>query len=192
MSWEVWGTPPDPEPVMCNLCENELGSSSDCQCCKEATRADKAELELMTLRQTLRHRLRILKSRNIYEGAKKENGVSVELLQAITLLCGTPSVLYPHETDPRFVAEAEKALLTFENGRHIYSDQPGCNCHYPDKPHPSIHADTCPYRLRFAAAWGLKLNDTPGVAVMGHQTVGDHTPIDSGTPSTPIDPGKAG
>lgn len=153
MSWEVWGTPPDPEPNPCALCDEELGSSVGCKLCDEFNRANKAELELMTLRQTLRHRLRILKSRPIYEGKQKENGVSVELLQAITLLCGIPGVLYPHETDARFVAEAEKALLTFENGQYIYSDQPGCNCHYPDKPHPSIHADTCPYRIQYSASW---------------------------------------
>jgi hypothetical protein len=117
---------------------------------------------LMQLRQTLRHRFRILKTRNIYEGAKKENGVSVELLQAMSLLFGIKGVLHPHEYEPVLVAEAEKALLTFENGRHLYSDQPGCNCHYRDKPHPAIHADTCPYRIRFAAAWGMK--DAPGVA----------------------------
>jgi hypothetical protein len=162
MSWEVWGDPPDPQSNPCELCEEELGSSVGCKLCDEFNRANKAELELMQLRQTLRHRFRILKTRNIYEGAKKENGVSVELLQAMSLLFGIKGVLHPHEYEPVLVAEAEKALLTFENGRHLYSDQPGCNCHYRDKPHPAIHADTCPYRIRFAAAWGMK--DAPGVA----------------------------
>lgn len=156
MSYEVWGDPPDEHPIACQLCDNPLGSSTDCQCCQQADRASNAELELMQLRQTLRHRLRILKTRNVYEGAKKGNGVSVELLQAMTLLFGIKGVLHPHEVEPAMVAEAETALLTWENGKHIYSDQPGCNCHYHDKPHPSIHAETCPYRIRFAAAWGMK------------------------------------
>jgi hypothetical protein len=163
MSYEVWGDPPDEQPAICQLCDNPLGSSTDCQCCVEAARASKAELELMQLRQTLRHRLRILKTRNIYEGAKKDNGVSVELLRAMSLLFGIKDVLYPHEFEPALVAEAEKALLTFEHAQYLYSDQPGCNCNYPDKPHPSIHADTCPYRVRFAAAWGLKAGAPEGL-----------------------------
>ena len=156
MSWEAWGTPPDPEPNPCELCDEELGSSVGCKLCEEFNRANKAERDLMQLRHTLAHRIRILRTRNVYEGAKKENGVSVELLQAITLIAGIPGVLYPHEVESRLLAEAEKALLTMENAGHIYSTQPGCNCHYPEKPHPVIHADTCPYRIRFAAAWGLK------------------------------------
>lgn len=156
MSWEVWGTPEDPEPVMCELCGNELGSSCDCQCCNEASRADKVFSELASLKVTLAHRLRILKSRSIYEDGKKENGVSVELLQAMTLLFGIPGVLHPHEVDPRFVAEAQKALLVFENMRYRYSYQPGCNCLHDNKPHPSIHAETCPYRINYSAAYERK------------------------------------
>lgn len=155
MSLEVWGTPEYPEPVMCDLCDNELGSSKNCQCCKEASRADKVQLELVMLKTTLPHRLRILKTRTIYEGGKKENGVSVQLLQAMTLLFGIEGVLYPHEIEPHLLAEAEKALLVFENMQHMYSHQPGCNCLHDNKPHPSIHAETCPYRIRYSAAYGV-------------------------------------
>jgi hypothetical protein len=156
MSWEAWGTPPDPEPNPCELCGEELGSVAGCKLCEESTRADKAELELYRLKATLAHRLRILRSRKVYEDGKKENGVSVEFLTAITLLSGIPGVLEPHEVAPRVLAEAEQALLTYENARYRYSVQPGCNCLHDNKPHPAVHAGTCPYRARYGAAYGLR------------------------------------
>jgi hypothetical protein len=156
MSWEAWGTPEDPEPIMCELCDNELGSSTDCQCCKEASRAAKAQSELSSLKGTLAHRLRIMRSRKVYEDGEMAKGISVEMLMAQTLLAGIPGILFPHEVDARFVAEAEKALLTFDNAHCMYSTQPGCNCLHDNKPHPVIHAESCPYRINYSAAWGLK------------------------------------
>lgn len=153
MSWEAWGTPDDPEPVICAMCDNDLGSTVGCKLCEATSRADKAESEFYRLKLTLAHRLRIMRSRKVYEDGKKENGISVEMLMAQTLLFGIPGVLLPHETSPLMVAEAEKALLTFENGRYMYSDQPGCNCLHDNKPHPAIHAESCPYRINFSAAY---------------------------------------
>lgn len=155
MSREVWGDPPDPEPNPCDLCEEEMGSTTGCKLCDEFNRANKAEYELSRLKTTLAHRLRILRSRDVYEGRKKENGISVEFLMAVNLLCGIKGVLYPHEIHPGVLAEAEQALLTRENARYLYSVQTGCNCLHDDKPHPIVHAETCPYRIQYGAAYGL-------------------------------------
>lgn len=156
MSREVWGDPPDPEPNPCDLCNAELGSTADCKLCQEFDRANNAEHELSRLKMTLAHRLRILRSRDVYENRKKENGVSVQLLMAIDLLCGIKGVLYPHESDPAMLAEAERALLTNENARYMYSKQPGCNCPYSDKPYPDLHATDCPYKLRYGASYSSR------------------------------------
>jgi hypothetical protein len=123
MSWEAWGTPDDPEPNPCEMCENEIGSSSDCKLCLEHSRAEKAGSALNNLVISLRHRVRILRSRSVYEQGKKDNGVSVELLQAITLLAATPG-LEMEGLDPRFVVEAQKALLTLENAQYLYAARP--------------------------------------------------------------------
>lgn len=120
MSYEAWGEPPDPEPDPCEWCEAEfIGSSADCRLCKEFARAEENSLELVKLRGIVRHRLRILRTRSVYEGGKLENGVSVELLMAMTLLQGVPG-LDLEDVNPVALAEAEKALLTIANGQYIY------------------------------------------------------------------------
>jgi hypothetical protein len=163
MSWEAWGDPPEDDPIICGMCDNPLGSSTDCQCCQEASRASKLQSELSSLKVTLAHRLRIMRSRKVYEDGKKENGISVEMLMAMSLLSGIPGILWPHEVEPRSLAEAEKALLTFENAHCMYSRQPGCNCLHDNKPHPAIHAESCPYRIRFASAYGMNSTAASGV-----------------------------
>lgn len=115
MSREVWGDPPDPEPDPCELCGEEIGYTKDCRLCTEFVRAETAENELSSLRTTLAHRLRILKSRPFYEDAKKENGVGLEFLMGVTLVSSIKGVLYPHENHPDLVEEAERTLLTSEN-----------------------------------------------------------------------------
>lgn len=156
MSREAWGDPPDQEPNLCDLCNEEMGSTTDCKLCQEFDRANEAEHELSRLKMTLAHRLRILRSRDIYEDRKKENGISVQFLMAVNLLCGIKGILYPHESDPAMLAEAERALLTNANSRYLYSAQPGCNCVHNDKPHPAIHAADCPYKLRYSAAYSSR------------------------------------
>lgn len=42
MSWEVWGTPPDPEPQYCPVCHEE-SHDDDCELGKMQARALKAE-----------------------------------------------------------------------------------------------------------------------------------------------------
>lgn len=42
MSWEVWGTPPDPEPVYCPMCDQE-SHHPDCELGKMQARAIRAE-----------------------------------------------------------------------------------------------------------------------------------------------------
>lgn len=153
MNMEVWGYPQEQEPNPCNLCDEEMGSTSDCRLCQEFNRANKAEYELSRFQTTLAHRLRILRSRDVYEGRQKENGISVQFLMAVNLLCGIKGILYPHESEPAMLAEAERALLTNENARYMYSEQPGCNCLHSDKPHPAIHAEDCPYRIQYGPAY---------------------------------------
>lgn len=154
MSLELMGNTPE-EPVMCDLCGERLGSSDDCELCRAVNRADKAESDLATLRTVLAHRLRILGSRPVYEDGKKENGISVEFLMAVTLLSGIKGILHPHEVEPLAVAEAERALLSHDNARYLYSVQPGCNCLHSDKPLPAIHDASCPFRQRYARFTGV-------------------------------------
>lgn len=156
MNMEVWGDPQEGwewEPNPCELCDEEMGSTADCNLCREFNRADRAEYELYRLRSTLAHRLRILRTRDIYKGGNPKNGVSVELIMAMNLLLGIKGVLYPHEFERSWVAEAERALLTNENARYKYPVQPGCNCLHSDKPHPAIHAESCPYRIQYGAVY---------------------------------------
>lgn len=110
MSWEAWGTPPDPEPNPCPMCEGELGCMDDCELCKAVDMESKAKTALYRLKTTLAHRLRI------YMNCKTD----AERAEAFTLLAGISSVLSPHEIDAAAVAAAEKKLLTFDNARYIY------------------------------------------------------------------------
>jgi hypothetical protein len=107
MSWEAWGTPDDPEPVYCELCEEELGSSSECDMCKEHNRADDAELALSKLRMTLAHRVRALQSM-LPEGEAK---------LWLTIMRHDLGI----EVDPEQLAIAQKTCLTFENAYHMFA-----------------------------------------------------------------------
>ncbi len=110
MSWEAWGTPPDPEPNPCPMCEGEQGCTADCALCFAVQRVETAESAFFRLKRTLAHRLRI------YMNCKTD----AQRAEAFTLLAGISSVLSPGEIDAEAVAAAEKKLLTFDNARHIY------------------------------------------------------------------------
>lgn len=53
MSWEAWGTPPDPEPECCPMCGSQTHEAG-CPLCEVDQRRIKAESDLSRVRGVLR------------------------------------------------------------------------------------------------------------------------------------------
>lgn len=88
MSWEAWGTPPDPEPEYCPMC-GERNHVQGCELGAMQARALKAEEELT----------------NAYaEGRKDERKESAGLLEAAKAALAYDAAIQACANDPRRMA----------------------------------------------------------------------------------------
>lgn len=106
--------PPDPEPIICPFCEEELGTSDDCAHCKLANECADIDHKHSRLQHLLACRVRQLAAMPLYADAG--GAVSPRHMQAVAMLLDLGGLKLPAE----FMEQA-RAHVTNEYGESNYT-----------------------------------------------------------------------